>query len=69
MVSPTDGGAVVLGWQGPLRIRWNSIKHPDANYIVGFDLTPACLYAGRDLTPGTVTSCTLDWTPDRAPTE
>lgn len=66
LVSPTEGGAV-LGWQGPVRIRWNSIAHPQATYIVGLDSTAACVYAGSDLTPGTVTSCMLYWAPDLGP--
>ena len=64
IVTPIDGGAVLFGWRGPLRIRWDSITHPQSAYVVGVDGTPACGYAGSELTPGTVTTCTLGWVPD-----
>ena len=63
VLSPVDGAAVAYGWRGPLRIRWDSIKHPGAFYVVGVDGAPACVYGGAALSPGAVTSCTLDWTP------
>jgi hypothetical protein len=39
-------------------------RPPAGVLVVGVDTTAGCLYLGAELTPGTVTSCTLYWEPE-----
>ena len=34
VVSPADGGTVLAPWDGPVRVRWDVISHPEAWYRV-----------------------------------